>query len=79
MKKQSAHDCRHKPQQCETIKSTRIASRQVFHDADIPGPEEAAEIADRVNPNACQEARLTNSALKRKTRGFAIFFDSHPD
>src|SRR5882672_2718077 len=50
MQEQRANDCRDQTEQSEPIKSTRVVAGQVFHNADIPRPEEASEIADRVHP-----------------------------
>src|SRR5258708_33800099 len=58
VQKQRANNCSDQTEQSEPVKSARIAAGQVFHDADIPGSEEASEVADRVDPgNACCERR----------------------
>src|SRR5437588_3226684 len=70
MQKQRANDRSNQTEQCEPIKSARVAAGQIFHGADIPGPEETSEIAERVDPGdaCCQPGAAEKHRRHRKER-----------
>ena len=68
MKKQSAHDTHHKPEQCESMRFTRVAATKIFHDADIPAAE-SRRVADPVNPSDARcQASATGENINRKSK-----------